>query len=116
MNQSKLDVAKQEMARVNIKISGINELKWTGMIKFYSDDHYIDYFGQEPPQKNWSNQNSQQEYKMQYIGTISKMTELSLFILKAILSILQQSKSIPEPLMLKKLKLNNSKIYKAFRN
>ena len=41
MNQGKLEVVKQEMARVNINILGISELKWTGMGKFNSDDHYI---------------------------------------------------------------------------
>ena len=43
MNQGKLEVVKQEMARVNIDILGINELKWTGMSEFNSDDHYIYY-------------------------------------------------------------------------
>ena len=47
MNQSKLEVIKQVMARVNVDILGISELKWTGMGKFNSDDHYIYYFGQE---------------------------------------------------------------------
>ena len=47
MNQSKLDVVKQEMAIVNIYILGINELKWTGMGEFNSDDHYIYHCGQE---------------------------------------------------------------------
>ena len=47
MNQGKLEVVKQEMARVNIKILGINKLKWTGMGEFNSDDHYIYYCGQE---------------------------------------------------------------------
>ena len=47
MNQGKLEVVKQEMARVNIDILGISELKWTGMGEFNSDDHYIYYFGQE---------------------------------------------------------------------
>ena len=47
MNQGKLKVLKQEMARVNIDILGISELKWTGMGKFNSDDHYIYYCGQE---------------------------------------------------------------------
>ena len=47
MNQGKLEVAKQEMARVNIDILGISELKWTGMGEFNSDDHYIYYCGQE---------------------------------------------------------------------
>ena len=47
MNQGKLKVVKQEMARVNIDILGISELKWTGMSEFNSDDHYIYYCGQE---------------------------------------------------------------------
>ena len=47
MNQGKLEVVKQEMARVNIDILGISELKWTGMDKFNSEDHYIYYCGQE---------------------------------------------------------------------
>ena len=47
MNQGKLEVLKQEMARVNIDILGISELKCTGMSKFNSDDHYIYYCGQE---------------------------------------------------------------------
>ena len=44
MNQGKLDMVKQEMARVNISILGINELKWTGLGKFNSDDHYMYYY------------------------------------------------------------------------
>ena len=52
MNQGKLEVVKQEMARVNIKILGINKLKWTGMGEFNSDDHYIYYCGQESLRRN----------------------------------------------------------------
>ena len=52
MNQGKLEVLKQEMARLNIKILGISELKWTGMGEFYTDDHYIYYCGQESLRKN----------------------------------------------------------------
>ena len=52
MNQGKLDVVKQEMARVNTDILGISELKWTGMGKFNSDDHYIYYCGQESLRRN----------------------------------------------------------------
>ena len=52
MNQGKLDMVKQEMARVNIRILGINELKCTGMDKFNSDDHYIYYGGQESLRRN----------------------------------------------------------------
>ena len=47
LNQGKLEVVKQEMARVNINILGISELKWTGMGGFNSDDHYVYYCGQE---------------------------------------------------------------------
>ena len=47
MNQGKLEVVKQEMARVNVNILGIGELKWTRMGEFNSDDHYIYYCGQE---------------------------------------------------------------------
>ena len=52
MNQVKLEVDKQEMARVNIDILGISELKWTGMGEFNSDDHYIYYCGQESLRRN----------------------------------------------------------------
>ena len=52
MNQGKLEVVKQEMARVNISILGINELKWTRMCEFNSDDHYIYYCGQESLGRN----------------------------------------------------------------
>ena len=52
MNQSKLEVVKQEMARVNIDIIGISELKRTGMGEFNSDDHYIYYCGQESFRRN----------------------------------------------------------------
>ena len=52
MNQGKLEVVKQEMARVNVNILGIGELKWTGMGEFNSDDHYIYYCGQESLRRN----------------------------------------------------------------
>ena len=52
MNQGKLEVVKQEMARVNVDILGINKLKWTGMGEFKSDDHYIYYCGQESLRRN----------------------------------------------------------------
>ena len=52
MNQGKLEVVKQEMARVNINILGISELKWTATGKFNSDDHYIYYCGQESLRRN----------------------------------------------------------------
>ena len=52
MNEGKLEVVKQEMARVNVDILGIGELKWAGMGEFNSDDHYIYYCGQESLRRN----------------------------------------------------------------
>ena len=52
MNHGKLEVVKQEMARVNVDILEISELKWTGMGEFNSDDHYIYYYGQESLRRN----------------------------------------------------------------
>ena len=52
MNQGKLEVVKQEMARVNVDILGISELKWTGMGEFNSVDYYIYYCGQESLRRN----------------------------------------------------------------
>ena len=52
MNQGKLEVVKEEMARVNIDILGFSELKWTGMGEFNSDDHYINYCGQKSIRRN----------------------------------------------------------------
>ena len=52
MNQGKLEVVQQEMARVNIDTLGISELKWTGIGEFNSDDHYIYYCGQESLRRN----------------------------------------------------------------
>ena len=75
MNQGKLEVVKQEMARVNVDILGISELKWTGMGEFNSDDHYIYYCGQESLRRNRVATWSTKESEMQYLGAISKMTE-----------------------------------------
>ena len=52
MNQGKLEVVKQEMARVNVDILGISELRWTGMGEFNLDDYYIYYYGQESLRRN----------------------------------------------------------------
>ena len=51
-NQGKFEVVKQEMARVNVDILGITDLKWTGKVKFNSDDHYIYYCGQGSLRRN----------------------------------------------------------------
>ena len=76
MNQGKLEVVKQEMTRVNAKILGISKLKWTGMGEFNSDDHYIYYYEQESLRRNGiAIRVNKKESKMQYLETISKMTE-----------------------------------------
>ena len=75
MNQGKLEVVKQEMAKVNVNISGLRELKWTEMGEFNSDDHYIYYCGQESLRRNGVPSWSTKESKMQYLDAISKMTE-----------------------------------------
>ena len=75
MNQGKLEVVKQEMARVNVDILGISELKWTAMGEFNSDDHYIYYCGQESLKRNRVAITVNRESKMQYLDAISKTTE-----------------------------------------
>ena len=71
MNQGKMEVVKQEMARVNVEILGISELKWTGMGEFNSDDHYIYYFRQESLRRNGVALRVKKETEMQYLGAIS---------------------------------------------
>ena len=73
MNLGKLEVVKQEMARVNIDILGISKLKWTGMGGFNSDDHYIYYCEQESLRRNGVAVTK--ESKMQYLDVASKTTE-----------------------------------------
>ena len=75
MNQGKLEVVKQEMARVNIDILEISEIKWTGIHEYNSDDHYIYYCGQESLRRNGVALIIDRESEMLYLGAISKMTE-----------------------------------------
>ena len=75
MNPGKLEVVKQETARVNVHILGIRELKWTGMGEFNSGDHYIYYCGQESLRRNGVAIIVNKKSEMQYLDTISKMTE-----------------------------------------
>ena len=72
MNQGKLEVVKQEMARVNIDILGISELKWTGMGEFNSDDHYIYYYGQEFLRRNGVAIMVNKRSEIHYLDAISK--------------------------------------------
>ena len=72
MNQGKSEVVKQKMARVNIDILGISELKWTGMGEFNSDDHFIYYCGQESLRRNGVAIIVKKESEMKYLDAISK--------------------------------------------
>ena len=74
MNQGKLDLVKQEMARVNIDILGISELKLTGIGEFNSDDHYTYFHGQESLRRNGVAFIINKRVQMKYLGATSKMT------------------------------------------
>ena len=115
MNQSKLEVVKQEMARVNVDILGISELKQTGMGEFNSDDHYIYYYGQEFLGRNGvaimvnkrvqnavlgCNLKSDRMISVHFQGKPFNITVIQVYA---------------PPVTLKKLKLNSSmKTYKTF--
>ena len=75
MNQGKSEVVKQEMARVNVDILGISELRWTRMGEFNSDDHYIYYCGQESLRRNGVALIVNKDSEMQHLGAVSKTTE-----------------------------------------
>ena len=102
------------MARVNIDILGISELKWTGMGEFNSDDHYIYYCGQESLRRNRVAIIVNKRVQKAVLGYNLKNDRM-ISVSKANHSISQQSMSMPQPVMLKKLKLNGSmKTYKTF--
>ena len=75
MNQGKLEVVKPEMARVNIDILGISELKWTGMGEFNSDDHYIYHRGQESLRRNGVAIMVNKRFQNAVLGSNSNTTE-----------------------------------------
>ena len=75
MNQGKLEVVKQEMARMNVDVLGISKLKWTGMGEFNSDDHYVYYCGWESLRGNGVAIIVNKRVRMQYLDAISKTTE-----------------------------------------
>ena len=83
MNQEKLVMVKQEMARVNIDIWGISKLKWTGMGEFNSDDHYIYYCGQESFRRIGVAIIVNKRVWLKYLDAVSKTTEWTLFVSKA---------------------------------
>ena len=114
MNQGKLEVVKQEMARVNVDILGISELKGTGMGEFNSDDHYVYYCGQESLRRNGVAIIDNKRVQKAVLGCSLKNDRM-ISVSKANHSVSQQSKSMPQPVMLKKLKLTGSmKTYKTF--
>ena len=75
VNQGKLKMIKQEMAKVNINILEISELKWPGMGEYNSDDHYVYYCEQESLRRNVVALIVNKRVQMQYLVAISKMTE-----------------------------------------
>ena len=114
MNQSKLEVVKQEKAWVNIDILGISELKWTGMGEFNSDDHFNYSCEQESLRRNGVAIIVNKRGWHAVLGCNLKNDRM-ISVSKANHSIPQKSKFIPWPVMLKKLKLNSSmKTYKTF--
>ena len=103
------------MARVNVKILGISELNWTGMGEFNSDDHYIYYCGQESLRRNGEAIMVNKRIQNAILGCSLKNDRMISVRFQGTPLISQQSKSMPQPVMLKKLKLNGSmKIYKTF--
>ena len=80
MNQGKSDMVKQEMTRVNINILGISELKWMGMSKFNSDDHYIYYCGHESLRRNGVALMSTKESKMQF-SSVQLLSRVRLLVI-----------------------------------
>ena len=113
MNQGKLEVVKQEMVRVNIDILGINELKWTGMGEFNSDDHYIYYCGQESLRRNGVAIMVNKRVQNAVLGCNLKNRMICLFPRETIhITVIQV---YAPTVTLKKLKLKGSmKTYKTF--
>ena len=115
MNQGKLEVVKQEMTRVNVNILGISELKWTGMGEFNSDDHYIYYCGQESLRRNGVSIMVNKRAWNAVFGCNLKNDRMISVCLQGKSFSTLLSKSMPQPVTLKKLKLNGSmKTYKTF--
>ena len=102
------------MARVNVDILGISKLKWTGMGEFNSDDHYVYYCRQESLRRNGVAIMVNKRVRNAVLGCNLKNDRM-ISVSKANHSISQLSKSMPQPVTLKKLKLNGSmKTYKTF--
>ena len=115
MNQGKLEVVKQEMARVNIDILGISELKWTGMGEFNSDGHYIYYCGQESLRGNGVAIIITKRVLNAVLGCSLKNNRMVSVRLQGKPFNIMVIQVYARPVMLKKLKLNGSmQTYKTF--
>ena len=115
MNQGKLEVVKQEMARVNVNILGISELKWTGMGEFNSDDHYIYYCGQESLRRNGVAIMVNKRVRNAVLRCNLKNDRMISVSFQGKPFNITVSKPMAQSVMLKKLKLNGSmKTYKTF--
>ena len=108
MNQGKLEVVKQEMARVNVDILGISELKCTGMGEFNSDDNYIDYFGQESLRRNGVAIMVHKRVRNAVLGCNLKNDRMISLCFQGKSFNITVIQSMFQPIMLKKLKLNGS--------
>ena len=115
MNQGKLEVVKQEIARVNKYILGISEQKWSGMGKFNSDDHYIYYPGQESLRRNGVVLTVNKRAQNAVLGCNLKKDRMNSVPFQGRPFIITVIQVYAQPLMLKKLKLNGSMMtYKTF--
>ena len=115
MNQGKLEVVKQEMARVNIDILGISKLKWTGIGEFNSDDHYIYYCGQESLRRNGVAIMVNKRVQNAVLGRDLKNDRMISVRLQGKPFDILVIQVYAQPVTLKKLKLNGSmKTYKTF--
>ena len=117
MDQGKLEVVKQEMAKVNVNILGISKLKWAGMDKFNSDDHYIYYCGQESLRRNGVAIIVNKRVQYAVLGCNFKNDRMISvrFQGKLFNTTVIQAYAPIQVIMLKKLKLNSSmKTYKTF--
>ena len=108
MNQGKLEVVKQEMARVNVNILGISKLKWTGMGEFNSDDHYIDYCGEESLRRNGVAIIVNKKVQNAVLGCNLKNDRMISVHFQGTPFNIRVIKSMPRPVMQKKLKLKGS--------
>ena len=115
MNQGKLEVVKHEMARVNVNILGISELKWTGMGEFNSDDHYIYYCGQESLRRNGVAIMVNKRVRNAVLGCNLKNHRMTSVRFQGKPFNIMVIQAYAPTTMLKKLNLNGSmKTYKAF--